>query len=162
MPSGEDRRWRRCAAWLAALIGLLSVALVVAPAVGRADIAAGWRAYVDGDYEAAIREWRPLAVQGDHEAAFGVGMAWQIIGEPARAVPWYERAARAGSTDAQILLGTIYASGVGVPRNLVRAYAWLHVAAEQEHPNAVLVLDAVSGQMTAEQIEAGKELSANP
>ncbi len=160
MSSRGDRR-RRSAARLAAFIGLLSMALIVAPAVGRADVDSGWGAYVDGDYEAAISEWQPLAVQGDHEAAFAVGMAWQIIGQPARAVPWYEQAARAGSTDAQVLLGTIYARGGGIPRNLVRAYAWLHVAAEQKHPNALLILDAISGQMTAEQIEAGKELSAN-
>lgn len=160
MPPGKNQRRR--AARAALLASLLALATIAVPDAGRADTARGWRAYASGDYEAAIREWRPLAEAGDHEAAYGVGMAWQIMGRPARAVPWYEQAARAGSADAQVLLGTIYARGTGVPRDLVRAYAWLRLAVAQKHPNAALLLDDVAGLMTPEQIEAGRRMSAEP
>lgn len=160
MPSGKNLR--RYVAQAATLAGLLVLAAVVAPAEGRADIASGWRAYASGDYEAALGEWRPLAEAGDREAAYGMGMAWQIMGQPARAVPWYEQAARAGSAEAQVLLGEIYATGAGVPRDLVRAYAWLRLAVVQKHPNAALLLDAVAGRMTPEQIAAGRRMSAEP
>lgn len=160
MPHGKNPRRR--VAQAAALAGLLALAAVAAPAAGRADIASGWRAYASGDYEAAIDEWQPLAEAGDREAAYGMGMAWQIMGQPARAVPWYEQAARAGSAEAQVLLGEIYATGAGVPRDLVRAYAWLRLAVAQKHPNAALFLDAVAGRMTAEQIEAGRRMSVEP
>ena len=157
MSSGGQRR-RAGVATIAA--AALSLALALAPSAARADMQAGWEAYISGDYETAISEWQPLAEAGDYQAAYALGMAFQIKGEPASAVPWYEQAASAGLTEAQILLGTIYARGTGVPRDLVRAYAWLHRAAEKKSPNARLILDSVAGLMTAEEIGAAKELSA--
>ena len=152
---------RRAGGAMALAAGLLlSLALSMAPADARADMQAGWRAYTAGDYEAAIGEWQPLAEAGDYQAAYALGMAYQIKGEPAQAVPWYEQAASAGLTEAQILLGTLYARGNDVARNLVRAYAWLYKAAEKEGPNARLILESVAGLMTAEEIEEAKALSA--
>ena len=159
MSSGRQRR-RTGGAPAAAAALLLAFALAVAPVAARADMGAGWRAYTAGNYEAAVREWQPLAEAGDYQAAYALGMALQVMEQPARAVPWYEQAARAGLTEAQILLGTIYAQSSGVPRNLVRAYAWLHRAAQKKSPNAQLILDSVAGLMTAEEIEAAKALSA--
>ena len=144
---------------MAAAALLLSLALAFAPAPARADMASGWEAYTAGDYETAIRIWQPLAEDGDHQAAYALGQAFQIMGQPGRAAPWYEQAAHRDVTEAQILLGTIYARGAGVPRDLVRAYAWLYRAAEKNSPNAQLILDSVAGLMTAEEIEAAKALS---
>ncbi len=159
MASGLHRR--RAGGALAVVAGLLlSLALVHAPDDARADMQAGWQAYTAGDYETAISEWQPLAEAGNFQAAYALGMAYQIKGDPAQAVPWYEQAASAGLTEAQILLGTMYAEGTDVPRDLVRAYAWLHKAAEKKGPNAQLILDSVAALMTAEEIEAAKALSA--
>jgi len=159
MSSGLHRRRAGGALTVAAGL-LLSLALSHVSVTARADMQAGWQAYTAGDYETAIGEWRPLAEAGDFQAAYALGMAYQIKGEPAGAVPWYEQAASAGLTEAQILLGTIYAEGSDVPRDLVRAYAWLYKAAEKKSPNAQLILDSVAGLMTAEEIEAAKALSA--
>ena len=146
---------------LPALTLALALALAFQPASARADdMAAGWSAFTAGEYEAAVRAWQPLAEAGDHQAAYALGMAFQIMGQPAQAVPWYEQAAQAGVTEAQILLGTIYARGADVPRDLVRAYAWLNRAVENESPNARLILDSVAALMTAEEVEAAKALSA--
>ena len=159
MSSGRQRRRSGGALALAAGL-LLSIAFAYAPAAVRADMQAGWQAYTAGDYETAISEWQPLAEAGDYQAAYALGMAFQINGEPAQSVPWYEQAASAGLTEAQILLGTMYAQGSDVPRDLVRAYAWLYRAAEKKGPNAQLILDSVAALMTAEEIEAAKALSA--
>ncbi|MDD9993324.1 MAG: tetratricopeptide repeat protein [Rhodospirillales bacterium] len=159
MSSGLHRR--RAGGAMAVAAGLLlSLVLAHAPDVARADMQAGWQAYTAGDYETAIGEWQPLAEAGDYQAAYALGMAFQIMGQPADAVPWYEQAAGAGLAEAQILLGTMYARGSDVPRDLVRAYAWLHKAAEKESPNARLILESVAALMTAEEIEAAKALSA--
>ena len=159
MASGLHRR--RAGGALAVVAGLfLALALAHASAPARADMQAGWQAYTAGDYETAIGEWQPLAEAGNFQAAYALGMAYQIKGEPAQAVPWYEQAASAGLTEAQILLGTMYAEGSEVPRDLVRAYAWLHKAAEKKGPNAQLILDSVAALMTAEEIEEAKALSA--
>ena len=157
MASGLHRR--RAGAALAVVAGLL-LSLALAHASARADMQAGWQAYTAGDYETAIGEWQPLAEAGNFQAAYALGMAYQIKGDPAQAVPWYEQAASAGLTEAQILLGTMYAEGSEVPRDLVRAYAWLHKAAEKKGPNAQLILDSVAALMTAEEIEEAKALSA--
>ena len=156
MPYGRQRR--RAGGALAIAAGLLLL-LAHAPGTAWASMQAGWQAYTAGDYETAIREWQPLAEDGDYQAAYALGMAFQIKGEPANAVPWYEQAASAGMAEAQILLGTIYARGGDVPRDLVRAYAWLYKAAQQESPNATLILESVAGLMTADEIEAAKALS---
>ena len=159
MPYGRQRRCAGVAISVAFAVSLL-LSLALAPADARAGMQAGWQAYTAGDYETAIREWQPLAEAGDHQAAYALGMAFQIKGEPAGAVPWYEQAASAGVADAQILLGRIYVEGIHVPRDLVRAYAWLLRAAEKKSPNVQLILDSVAGLMTAEEIEAAKALSA--
>ena len=39
----------------------------------------------------------------------------------------------------------MYAQGGDVPRDLVRAYAWLHRAAEKNSPNAQLILEVRRG-----------------
>ena len=159
MPYGRQRRRAGVAISVALAVSLLP-SLVLAPADARADMRAGWKAYTAGDYEAAIGEWQPLAEAGDYQAAYALGMAFQIKGEPALAVPWYEQAASAGLAEAQILLGRIYVEGIDVPRDLVRAYAWLHRAAEKKGPNVQLLLDSVAGLMTAEEIETAKALAA--
>ena len=160
MSFGGQRR-RRAGGVLAAAAGLLlGLAIALAPAATRADMASGWQAYTAGDYETAIRIWQPLAEAGDFQAAYALGMAFQIKGEPALAVPWYEQAASAGLAEAQILLGRTYVEGIDVPRDLVRAYAWLYRAAEKKSPNARLILDSVAALMTAEEIAAAKALSA--
>ena len=159
MPYGRQRRRAGVAISVAFAVGLLQ-ALVLIPNAALAGMQAGWQAYTAGDYETAIREWQPLAEAGDYQAAYALGMAFQIKGEPALAVPWYEQAASAGLAEAQILLGTIYARGGDVPRDLVRAYAWLNRAAEKSSPNAQLILDSVAGLMTVEEVEAAKALSA--
>ena len=108
----------------------------------------------------AISNWQPLAETGDSSGGVRA-RSWpiQIKGRAraARCLGTSRQLAR-GVTEAQILLGAIYARGSGVPRDLVRAYAWLHRAAEKEGPNARLILDSVAGLMTAEEIEAAKAL----
>ena len=133
MSSGLHRR--RAGGAMAVAAGLLlSLAFLCAPATARTDMQAGWEAYTAGNYERAVELWQPLAEAGDFQAAYALGMAFQIKGEPAEAVPWYEQAASAGLTEAQILLGTMYAQGSDVARDLVRAYAWLYKAAEKKGP----------------------------
>src|SRR5688500_13413211 len=62
-------------------------------------------------YDAAVRIWRPLADRGDVDAQFNLGHAYRL----GRGVPqnmtlaeqWYERAARAGHTEAQAMYGLL-------------------------------------------------------
>ena len=79
--------------------------------VAAQNVEAGVRAWEAGNYEEAIRNWRPLADSGDQDAQFNLGHAYRL----GRGVPqnmtlaeqWYERAARAGHVEAQAMYGLI-------------------------------------------------------
>ncbi len=100
------------------LSALLSVLLV---GTASADFDAGLAAYEEGDYAAALREWRPLADEGDLDAQFYLGeMHLQGKGvdrDFKKASEWLAKAAQAGHPRAQGVLGGLYAVGLGVSQD---------------------------------------------
>jgi TPR repeat protein len=138
---------------------LLAMALGIAAISARAESTPGWRAFTAGDHEKAEAIWRPLAESGDHNAAFGMAVLAQTRNQLEQAARWYEQAARAGMTNAQVLLGAMYIDGRGVPRDAVRAYAWLHRATLDGHANAARARDAVGAALTRDQLAAAEALS---
>jgi hypothetical protein len=64
--------------------------------------------------------------------------------DAARAADWYERAALAGSAEAQRKLGLLLAKGgTGLPVDAAKAKSWLQQAAAQNDADAKKVLDAL-------------------
>ena len=157
--SDFKRRWRfplRLA--LAAL--LLTVTLFFAAASSaKAEPPPGWKAFITGNHKKAEAIWQPLAEQGDYHAAFGMGVLSQSRDQFEDAARWYEKAARAGLTSAQVLLGSMYIDGRGVQRDAVRAYAWLHRATLDGHANAARARDAVGAALTLNQLSQAEALS---
>tara|TARA_B100001013_G_scaffold319096_1_gene227775 strand:- start:70 stop:597 length:528 start_codon:yes stop_codon:yes gene_type:complete len=123
----------------------------------------GLEAYQNGDYETALREWRPLAEQGHAEAQFWLGvMYYEEKGVPQdyqTAVKWLRSAAQQEHTTAQKILGGMYYEGQGVDKNLVYAYMWLDIAASQEDRQAAKARDRVAKEMTRSQIERAQDLA---
>ncbi len=128
---------------------LAGLALIVALCAGftlglGAPAWAGWdeavAAYQRGDYATALREWRPLAEQGDAAAQNNLGtMYYKGQGVPydyAQAVKWYRKAAEQGNADAQSGLGIMYQKGQGVPQDYAKALQWYRKAAEQGKASA--------------------------
>mgnify|MGYP002636056413 FL=1 len=81
-------------------------------AVQAQDFGAGLDAFSSGDGQAALREWGPLAAQGDPRAQFWLGRMY-AIGEGVNqdyivAVDWYRRAAAQGFAIGQRGLGQHY------------------------------------------------------
>jgi len=136
----------------------LAVILVLAAPPAGAQSTSGWQAFTAGEHDKAEAIWRPLAVAGDLNAAFGLGVLAQTRDRLEEAAGWYEQAARAGLTSAQVLLGAMYLDGRGVPRDAVRAYAWLHRATLDGHANAARARDAVGAALGAAQVAAAKAL----
>lgn len=52
------------------------------------------------------------------------------------AVKWYRKAAAQGDAEAQNYLGTCYAQGEGVPKDMVEAVKWSRKAADQGYADA--------------------------
>ena len=95
----------------------------------------GLAAYERGDYAAALREFRPLAEQGDAESQFGLGImyfaGWGVVRNDRESVRWLRRAAEQGYPHAQKYLGQMYRDGHGVSRDRFQAYKWLYLAASR-------------------------------
>ena len=92
-------------------------------------------AYQRGDYATALREWRPLAEQGNPEAQFNLGAMYErgqgVTQDDTEAARWYRKAAEQGNANAQFFLGVRYIEGKGVPQDYARAVGWWRKAAEQ-------------------------------
>ena len=75
-------------------------------------------AYQRGDYQAALKEFLPLADQGEAPAQNYLGFMYDtgigVIEDATEAVRWYRRAADQGDARAQTSLGFMYANGRGV------------------------------------------------
>jgi len=97
----------RTAALLA--LPLAAASMLAAPAL--ADVKDGVDAWQAGNYQAAVAEWRPLALAGDADAQFNLGQAYKLgRGVPAdltQAEAWYRRAAKQGHLQAEDNLGLV-------------------------------------------------------
>ena len=129
---------------------VLSLVCLVVPAW--ADYQAGMDANNRGDYATALREWRPLAEQGDARAQFDLGLLYEngdgVPRDYAKAHQWYEKSAAQGGAKAQFYLGMQCAFGEGVPLDLVQAHMWYSLAAGNGHAAATVYRDDLARQMT--------------
>jgi len=105
-----------------------------------ADFQKGVTAFKSGDYATALREWTPLAKQGDVRAQTMVasmyGEGKGVTQNYKTAVKWYKLAAKQGNAVAQYNLGVMYRKGKGVPQNDKTAVKWYRLAAEQGDADA--------------------------
>ena len=96
---------------IAALLALPLAAATLAAAPAHADVKSGVEAWQRGDYQAAVAEWRPLAIAGDADAQFNLGQAYKLgRGVPndlGQAEAWYRRAAKQGHLQAEDNLGLV-------------------------------------------------------
>jgi len=120
----------------------------------------GLDAYDRGDFETALKEWRPLAERGDARAQFNLGImhfnAQSVPHDPIKTVEWYRAAAEQGYGPAQVSLAFMYETGQGVLQNFIEAYKWLTLAAQNGvaggEKRQTLAAKMTAGQITeAEQ-----------
>ncbi len=117
---------------------VLSIVSLAAPAW--ADFEAGMDAYDRGDYATALREWRPLAEQGDADAQNNLGAMYDdghgVPQDYGQARQWYKKSAAQGYAIAQFNLGSLYRTGQGVPQDYGQARHWWEMAAAQGYVSA--------------------------
>jgi TPR repeat protein len=66
-----------------------------------------------------------------------------VVRDPSQAADWYRKAADAGDTLAQWLLGRLYVVASGLPRDDSAAQKWLTVSANQKNPFAAYLLGSL-------------------
>ena len=134
------------------LIRSAAFALMLMPAMGSAqDFDIGLAAAEAGDFATALREWTPLAEQGNASAQNNLGILYEngqgVSQDYAEAVKWYRLAAEQGNATAQSNLGVLYYNGQGVPQDYVTAHMWLNISAANGHTGAATNRDIAAAKM---------------
>ena len=142
---------------------LVSLAISPCPAIG-ADYMKGVIAAMDGDYERAYKEWKPLAQQDEATPQFQVGWLFEygfgVSKNYEEAFFWYQQASENGYAYAQTALGRMYEFGRGVRQDHKKAYMWYSIALELWDPTAGKHKTDLSARMTADQITNAKMMKA--
>jgi uncharacterized protein len=145
------------------ILPVLLLTLLVGTPAFSADWKKGVTAYQSGDYATALREWTPLAEQGNAYAQTSLGQMYNegqgVPEDDKEAVKWYRLAAEQGVAFAQYNLGTMYGNGTGVIQDYVRAHMWWNIAASSGNKNASKNRDIVAKRMTPSQLEKAQDLA---
>ena len=122
------------------IIPVLLFSLLLGVPSYSADFNKGLTAAQSGDFATALKEWKPLAGQGDADAQYNLGLmylnGWGVPQDDKEAVYWYKLAAEQGDAKAQYNLGVMYDVGERVTQDDKEAVRWYTLAAEQEHAKA--------------------------
>jgi hypothetical protein len=121
------------------IVALTALMLFATTPVAAGDWEDGLAAYDAGDYQKALRLWKPLAKWGVYPQVMLGWLYNKGEGVPvdhAKAVYWYTKAAKQGHATAQYHLGLMYAKGDGVPKTMC---AGMHGLALQP-PKGMLAL----------------------
>tara|TARA_R110000787_G_scaffold189912_2_gene301484 strand:- start:1546 stop:2139 length:594 start_codon:yes stop_codon:yes gene_type:complete len=118
------------------LITFFTLLFCLTSSVGwSADFQKGLAAAERGDFVTALREWTPLAEQGNTHAQFNLGVMYQngqgVLQNYKTAVKWYRLSAEQGTAFAQYNLGQMYIRGDGVTQDDKTALKWYRLSAEQ-------------------------------
>jgi TPR repeat protein len=144
------------------LFAVLLVAVLATHASAQ-DFKTGLDAYDRGDIGTALKEWQPLAEQGDARAQFNLGVVHYngqgVPFDPTKAVKWYRAAADQGYGPAQAGLALLYENGLGLLQNYIEAYKW-SILASQHGVGASEARDNLAAKMTAGQIAEAEQAAA--
>ena len=126
------------------------------------DYQKGLDAAQNGNYTAALKEWRPLAEQGHSESQFVLGLLYRngkgVEKDFSTAIKWYLLAAENGHAKAQAKLGYMYVNGEGVNKNYVRAYMWGRLSEINENREGSELKRIMTIELTASKIEEAERL----
>ena len=109
------------------------------------------------DLPETLKPIEALALNGDAEAQYQLGCVCDngLDGVPpdcTAAARWYEMAAEQGHAKAQVGLGGLYASGLGVTQNYQNAHLWFTRAISGGDQNASNLRRELEKKMTTDQI----------
>jgi len=141
----------------------LAVLLGSAGVCKSADFEKGLTALRGGGFATVLREWTPLAEQGDPNVEFNLGLLYRTgAGVPqdhSTAVKWYRFAAEQGYALARSNLGRMYALGRGVIQDYIYAHMWVKLAASNGQEKGAKVRDFVEKKTTPTQIAKALKLA---
>tara|TARA_R110002012_G_scaffold280101_2_gene468541 strand:- start:263 stop:1024 length:762 start_codon:yes stop_codon:yes gene_type:complete len=108
-----------------------------------ADLDKGLQAFKEGNYKAALKEFSPLAHEGNVEAQFQLGRLYSndddmVLRDYAKSRKWYLLAAKAGSSNSAFMVAASYSEGgFGIKTNLKEYKEWFKKALEEKNKYAL-------------------------
>ena len=127
------------------------------------DFNKGLTAAQNGDFATALKEWKPLAEEGDAGAQYNLGFIYQngegVPQDYKKAVRWWRLAAEHGDAESQHNLANRYYYGEGVARDIVYAHMWKNLAFSNGFKPAKEHLKMFGQEMTSSQIETAQKLA---
>jgi uncharacterized protein len=137
------------------LLGALTI-LLCSLLSAAADLESAKRAYEQKDYATALKEFTPLAEQGNAWAQLFLGrmymMGQGVLKDPDQAIKWFKASASQGNADAQFFLGAMY---LLPQKDIGEGVKWLRLSAEQGNQDAQYLLGKA-------YMQGGKELPRDP
>lgn len=128
-----------------------------------ADYVNGAAAYAGGDYDAALREFEPLAERGDAEAQAKLGHMYEkghgLPRDYDEAMKWYRLAGEQGHAEAQYGVGMLFRNGLYGRQDFIQAHIWFTLAAAQGHDAATRRRDEIVGRMSDVQLAEARRLA---
>lgn len=123
------------------LVGILAIATGTAVyAAGDKDYQDGRAAYERGDLIAAMEHLNRAVEQGNVSAMSLLGYVLDKSEENEAAAKMYRRAADLGDGEALLALGSLYANGEGVEKNVEKAVQLIEQSAQEGYGPAIMVL----------------------
>ena len=145
------------------IIPVLFFSLFLGASSYSADFNKGLTAAQSGDFATALKEWKPLAEEGNAAAQNNLGLmyhnGWGVPQDYKEAARLYRLAAEQGYADAQGNLGVMYVFGKGVTKDFVYAHMWGNIALMNGNERGASVRGHVAEKMTSSQIEEAQRLA---
>lgn len=145
---------------LRAALAILLVVAAAAPA--RAGFYEGILAAQKEDWATAMKEWMPLAQEGNPGAQANIGDLYLyglgVLGDPKEAFKWHALAAEQGVPKSQLFLAIAYAEGRVVEKDPAAALKWCFIARNLGDPNANgLLFSLIQGVTNDERVILEKQ-----
>ncbi len=118
---------------------------------------------VDKDQLEAKRWWELSAAQDNVPSLFNLAMLYingeAVTGSYVEAGQYFEKAARLGNVQSQFNYGVLNTQGLGFPQSDETGYAWIRLAADKGHPDAMGFIADLEKRMSAEQLATAQAKS---
>lgn len=128
-----------------------------------ADLAKGLAAAQRGDFTTALKEWTPLAEQGNIIAQYNLGSMYKkgdgVPQNDKAAVKWFTLSAEQGDAEAQTNLSVMFGLGDGVIQDFVISHMWANIGRANGDKNSDKAIELLILQMTPSQIEKAQDLA---
>lgn len=117
-------------------------AMLIAPHA-LADTTTGRQAFMERDFDTALKQLKPAAEQGDGEALYLLARMHQagfgVPKNPENAASYFEKSAEADYADGQYAYAQILLLGEGIEQNLIEGVKWLFLAGQMNNHQPAMV-----------------------